>query len=323
VTGIDTIWYNISVDSAHYLNNRPTMRLRVKNTNSSLKVLLKSTAASGIVHYWNVTELTTDVGNWGMPFSAVGVGSTAGDNLNGISEPSCSDDVISVAAYATQYQTSGSSMAGGAIASFSSIGPRYDGTMKPDIAAPGVSIISSMSSFTDASFTSISSVPFNGRTYHFAKLSGTSMASPMVAGIAALILDANPYLSARQVKEIIMQTARQDNYTGVIPPEGSPRWGAGKVNAYAAVQLALITVGQQEIQQEISWSIYPNPVAETLNLNKLTISIDEVEIVDLTGKIIRKKVENNSISLQNVESGTYWLRLLINGKIEQQKFIKL
>jgi hypothetical protein len=231
--------------------------------------------------------------------------------------------VISVAAYATQYQTSGTSMAGGAIASFSSIGPRYDGTMKPDIAAPGVSIISSMSSFTDASFTSISSVPFNGRTYHFAKLSGTSMASPMVAGIAALILDANPYLSARQVKEIIMQTARQDNYTGVIPLEGSPRWGAGKVNAYAAVQLALITVGQQEIQQEISWSIYPNPVAETLNLNKLTVSVEDVEIADLTGKIIRKKVENNSISLQNVESGTYWLRLFVNGKIEQQKFIKL
>jgi hypothetical protein len=85
----------------------------------------------------------------------------------------------------------------------------------------------------------------------------------------------------------------------------------------------LITVGQQEIQNEISWSIYPNPVAETLNLNKLTVSVEDVEIVDLTGKIIRKKVENNSISLQNVESGTYWLRLLINGKIEQQKFIKL
>jgi hypothetical protein len=125
------------------------------------------------------------------------------------------------------------------------------------------------------------------------------------------------------VKEIIMQTARLDNFTGVIPSEGSPRWGAGKVNAYAAVQLALITVGQQEIQNEISWSIYPNPVAETLNLNKLTVSVEDVEIVDLTGKIIRKKVENNSISLQNVESGTYWLRLLINGKIEQQKFIKL
>jgi hypothetical protein len=323
VTGIDTIWYNISADSAHYLNNRPTMRLRVKNTNTSLKVVLKSTALSGTVHYWNVTELTTDVGNWGMPFSAVGTGSTAGDNQNGISEPSCSDDVISVAAYATQYQTSGTSMAGGAIASFSSIGPRYDGVMKPDISAPGVSIISSMSSYTDASFTSVASIPFNGRTYHFAKLSGTSMASPMVAGIAALILDANPYLSARQVKEIIMQTARQDNYTGVIPVEGSPRWGAGKVNAYAAVQLALVTVGQQEIKNDVSWSIYPNPVAENLNITNLPTMDQEVEIIDITGKVIRKKVENNSISLQHLDSGTYWLRIQIKGKIEQQKFIKL
>jgi subtilisin family serine protease len=299
------------------------MRLRVKNTNTSLKVLLKSTAVSGTVHYWNVTELTTDVGNWGMPFSAVGTGSTAGDNLNGISEPSCSDDVISVAAYATQYQTSGTSMAGGAIASFSSVGPRYDGVVKPDIAAPGVSIISSMSSFTDASFTSVLSVPFNGRTYHFAKFSGTSMASPMVAGIAALILDANPYLSARQVKEIIMQTARQDNYTGVIPPEGSTRWGAGKVNAYAAVQLALVTVGQQEIKNDISWSIFPNPAVENLNIANLPSSVQEIEIIDLTGKVIRRKIENNSISIQSLESGSYWLRLLINGKIEQQKFIKL
>jgi subtilisin family serine protease len=299
------------------------MRLRVKNTNTSLKVVLKSTALSGTVHYWNVTELTTDVGNWGMPFSAVGTGSTAGDNQNGISEPSCSDDVISVAAYATQYQTSGTSMAGGAIASFSSIGPRYDGVMKPDISAPGVSIISSMSSYTDASFTSVASIPFNGRTYHFAKLSGTSMASPMVAGIAALILDANPYLSARQVKEIIMQTARQDNYTGVIPVEGSPRWGAGKVNAYAAVQLALVTVGQQEIKNDVSWSIYPNPVAENLNITNLPTIDQEVEIIDITGKVIRKKVENNSISLQHLDSGTYLLRIQIKGKIEQQKFIKL
>jgi subtilisin family serine protease len=149
------------------------------------------------------------------------------------------------------------------------------------------------------------------------------MASPMVAGIAALILDANPYLSARQVKEIIMQTARLDNFTGVIPSEGSPRWGAGKVNAYAAVQLALITVGQQEIQNDFSWSIYPNPAKENIYISNFPSSIQEVELIDLSGKVTRKKLENNSISLQNLQSGTFWLRVMVNGKIEQQKFIKL
>ncbi len=323
VTGVDTIWYNISADSAHYLNNRPQMRLRVKNTNTALKVILKSTALSGTVHYWNVTELTTDVGNWGMPFSVSGSGTVAGDNLNGISEPSCSDDVISVAAYATQYQTSGTATAGGAIASFSSYGPRYDGGMKPDITAPGVNVISSMSSFTDAAFTSSGSVDFNGRTYHFAKLSGTSMASPMVAGVSALILDANPYLSARQVKDIIMQTARQDNFTGVIPVGGSNRWGAGKINAYAAVQLALNTIGLTEVKDDFSWSIYPNPVMNEIIISSFNEAYQSIEIVDLFGKIICKPLNNYKVNISDLQSGTYWLRLTINGKIEQQKFIKL
>jgi hypothetical protein len=322
VTGIDTIWYNVSADSAHYLNNRPTMRLRVKNTNTSLKIILKSTAESGTVHYWNVTELTNDVGNWGMPFSTSGAGTIAGDKLNGISEPSCSDDVISVAAYATQYQTSGTSTAGGAIASFSSFGPRYDGVMKPDISAPGVNIVSSMSSYTDYTFTSIDNVNFNGRTYHFAKMSGTSMASPMVAGVSALILDANPYLSARQVKEIIMQTARQDNFTGVIPPEGSNRWGAGKINAYAAVKLALETAGMENPPVELMWSVYPNPVMNELHFTIVEELPKTVEIFDITGNYFEKPIINGKVYVSDLPAGQYFIKILIDGKVQQDKFIK-
>ena len=322
VTGIDTIWYNISADSAHYLNNRPTMRFRVKNTNASLKIILKSTAESGTVHYWNVTELTNDVGNWGMPFSPSGTGTIAGDKFNGVSEPSCSDDVISVAAYTTQYQTSGTSTAGGAIASFSSFGPRYDGVMKPDISAPGVNIISSMSSYTDYTFTSLDNVNFNGRTYHFAKMSGTSMASPMVAGVSALILDANPYLSARQVKEIIMQTARQDNFTGNIPPEGSSRWGAGKINAYAAVQLALVTAGMENPPVELMWSVYPNPVMNELHFTIVEELPKTVEIFDITGNYFEKPIINGKVYVSDLPAGQYFIKILIDGKVQQDKFIK-
>ena len=80
---------------------------------------LFSAANSGTVHNWNVTELTNDVGNWGMPFSAYGTGSISGDNENGISEPSCADDVISVAAYASGWVTPTGVTTGGAMASFS------------------------------------------------------------------------------------------------------------------------------------------------------------------------------------------------------------
>jgi subtilisin family serine protease len=321
VVNQDTIFYNISADAAHPLNGKPQMRLRVKNTNTSLRVQLQSTATSGTVHYWNVTELTSNVGNWGMAFLAAGTGTSSGDNQNGISEPSCADDVISVAAYATQYATNSGSLVGGALASFSSKGPRYDGTMKPDIAAPGVAIASAISSFTDGNYSSVATTVFNNTNYRYAKFSGTSMASPMVAGVVALMLEANPYLSAAQVKQIIMETARQDNYTGQIPAEGSPLWGAGKINAYAAVQLAVQTLGVLPGSAILEWSVYPNPVQNYLHFTIVELP-DFAEIIGLDGKRYWVAIENGKMTVQDLPTGQYFVRLHQNGRIQQAPFIK-
>jgi hypothetical protein len=323
VVNADTVWYNISADAAHPQNGKPQMRLRVKCTNTGFRVMLKSQADSGLVHYWNVTELSTDVGNWGMPFSVYGVGTTAGNTQHGVSEPSVTTSLISVAAYGSQYFTPGGSPVGGSIASFSSIGPRYDGVLKPEIAAPGVAVGSSISSYTDNSFTQVASVSFNGRTYPFAKFSGTSMASPMVTGIVALILEANPYLSPAQIKDIIIQTAREDSYTGIIPTNGSPQWGWGKINAYAAVKLALVTVGTEEIEQEMHWSVYPNPVMKDLRFTVVDELPTKVQIVDQMGKIYLRTVQNASVNVSDLPAGTYWVRVDFNGRIQQQQFIKL
>jgi subtilisin family serine protease len=322
VVNQDTIWYNISADAAHPLNGRPQMRLRVKNTHANLRIQLHSTASSGTVHYWNVTELITEVGNWGMAFLAAGSGTTSGDNQNGISEPSCADDVISVAAYATQYATASGSLVGGALASFSSKGPRYDGAMKPDIAAPGVGIASAISSFTDGNYTSVANTNFNNTTYHFAKFSGTSMAAPMVAGVAALMLEANPYLSSAQVKEIMMQTARQDSYTGAIPNEGSPQWGAGKINAYAAVQLAVQTLGVLDTKPQIEWSVYPNPVQHYLHFTIVELP-PYAEVIALDGTRYWVAIDHGQMSVDELPSGAYYIRLHQNGCIQQAPFIKI
>jgi serine protease AprX len=58
------------------------------------------------------------------------------------------------------------------------------------------------------------------------------MAAPHVAGVVALMLDANPLLTPQQIKQIVAQTA--------TPMPGYQAWeaGAGYVNAYAAVQRA-------------------------------------------------------------------------------------
>ena len=322
VAGADTIFYNIAADSAHPLNQKPQMRLRVKCTNTSLKILLKSTAVDGTVNYWSVTELTTDVGNWGMPFSYSGTGTTPGDADHGISEPSCSDDVISVAAYAPSYLTPGGASVGGGLASFSSHGPRYDGVMKPDIAAPGVSICSAISSFTDANYTTISSLTFNNKTYDYAKFSGTSMSGPVVAGVCALILEANPWLTAAQVKQLIKETARTDNFTGVIPALGSPLWGMGKLNAYAAVEEALALVDVPENTLENNWNVYPNPVIEILHFTLVDELPKACTVVDAQGKCIVLPIQDERVSVKHLKSGQYTLQITMKGRNQSVSFIK-
>lgn len=321
--GSDTIFYNISADSAHPLNQKPQMRLRVKCTNTSYKILLKSTAGSGVVNFWNVTELTNDVGNWGMPFSYAGAGTVGGDTDHGISEPSCSDHVISVAAYAPRYTTAGGTSVGGGLANFSSHGPRYDGVMKPDIAAPGVSICSAISSFTDAAYTTVQSINFNNKTYDFAKFSGTSMSGPVVAGICALVLQANPLLSAHQVKEIIQTTARQDNFTGVIPSEGSPLWGKGKVNAYAAVQEALEMTALPENVLDNSWSIYPNPVIEILHFTLIDELPQTCTVIDECGERFDLPILHEKVNVKQLAPGKYIMQILLNGILQTKAFVKV
>ncbi|MFK7786236.1 MAG: S8 family peptidase [Crocinitomicaceae bacterium] len=324
VVGTDTIFYNLSCDDAYPSNGRPQARLRVKRPSSSAyRVVLKAQSTSGTVHFWNITELTTDVGNWGMPFSSLGSEYTAGDDSNGIGTPACSNTAITVAAYSSSFYTGGGTLAGGALANFSSTGPLMNDTLKPDISAPGIQVTSSMSSFTDASYSTVTSVDFNGRTYDFARLSGTSMASPVVAGVVALILDANPTLTTAQVKDIIIQTAREDNHTGVIPSEGDVNWGHGKINAYLAVQTALGVVGTVEIEQDFDWSVYPNPAVETISLRGLEDeSIQSITLLDINGAVVLDSDATQFLSVANLRAGMYFVRIVRNGKVEQQKFVK-
>lgn len=323
VVGTDSIFFNLSCDAAYPTNGRPQARLRVKRPTGSYRIVLKAQAPSGTVHFWNVTELTSDVGNWGMPFSSLGSGYTAGNDSNGIGAPACTFSAISVAAYASNFYTAGGTLAGGALANFSSVGPLINDTLKPDIAAPGVAVGSSMSSYTDAAYTAIESVDFNGRTYDFARLSGTSMSSPVVAGVVALILDANPTLTPAQVKDILIQTAREDNHTGVIPSSGDVQWGHGKINAYHAVQLALGVVGTVEMTQNLDWTISPNPASHYIALNGLDeTSIESILVIDMSGKIVSNSQFVNNISVSDLTEGMYFVRIIRNGKVEQQKFVK-
>lgn len=317
----DTIFYNLSMDAAYPTNNRPQMRLRVKKNETAYKIILKATAAEGTVHFWNVTETTTDVGNWGMEFQSFGAGTTAGDPFYGIGIPACTESAISVAAHTASYLSVSGTEFGGNPANFSSYGPLIDESMKPDISAPGVSVASSISSYTDNSFVEAVSITFEGRDYPFARLSGTSMSSPVVAGISALILEANPYLSPWQVKIIIQQTAREDDFTGEIPIGGSTKWGMGKIDAYHCVIKALYTTGWEEIDKPLTWSIYPNPSSSIISIGGINGAVQSIQLFNLAGELVGIAEDPNLISIQHLPSGTYILRLIVDDHVEQAKFI--
>lgn len=318
VIGNDTIFFNLASENVNPLNQRPNMRLRVKNRFSGYSVVLHSAADEGTVHYWNVTELTTGVGNWGVSFTNLGAGGPTPDAKYSIGEPACSPDVITVAAYQSSYQTAQGNPAGGAIASFTSWGPLYNGAIKPDIAAPGVSVISSISSYTDQGPSTISSanVTFNGRTYKFGSLSGTSMSSPCVTGIVSLMLDANPTLTPAEVKEIIKTTARTDNFTGTISAPGHERWGMGKINAYAAVLTAvepLLSQGEL-MSRPGDMIVYPNPASDKLYvLLPDDLQPEETRLITMTGSVVLRSMNENIANLGDLPDG-YYIMEVISGE---------
>ncbi|WP_176545163.1 S8 family serine peptidase [Bacillus sp. AFS041924] len=114
---------------------------------------------------------------------------------------------------------------GNKLASFSSRGPaRITYDIKPEVTAPGVAVFSTVPSYMHGADQ------IGKYEYAYDNLSGTSMASPNVAGVAALLKQANPNLTPAQIKETLMNTA--DPLNGDYSVFES---GAGQVDPYEAI----------------------------------------------------------------------------------------
>jgi subtilisin family serine protease len=138
---------------------------------------------------------------------------------------------------------------------FSSKGPVENTfAIKPDVAAPGVSIYSSV---------------LNNQYEYY---NGTSMASPHVAGAAALLLDKNPTWTPAMIKGALMGTADNSNATTIWDQ------GAGRIDVLAAIQSELvfapgsISLGVSD-QSSSSWV-----TVKTITLENLTASDQNVTL---------------------------------------------
>ncbi|MFI7417905.1 S8 family serine peptidase [Nonomuraea sp. NPDC049684] len=147
------------------------------------------------------------------------------------------------------------------LASFSSRGPRaVDGALKPDIAAPGVGIVAAR-----AAGTSLGS-PVDDL---YSSLNGTSMATPHVAGAAALLAQQHPSWDGQRLKAALMSTAKDAGFSAY-------EQGAGRVDVARAVSQAVTST-----TPNLDYGIVPVDVNDTAD-KTLTYANDGTAEVTLT-----------------------------------------
>ena len=145
-----------------------------------------------------------------------------------IGSPGCASNAITVASYTSKSKYTdidGKEREMGleldTISEFSSEGPLRNGAQKPDIAAPGAMIVSALSSDANVNRSMI----INSK---FVALAGTSMATPFVTGLVALLLQRNPKLDPETLKELLCKNC---SIPGKEKGTFDPKWGFGLINA--------------------------------------------------------------------------------------------
>jgi minor extracellular serine protease Vpr len=317
-------------------NGRP--RLTINLFNKTLdSVLVTVKAQDGKLHLWNeyyyygyTNSYLCDFESYGYPWAE------AGNTETTVSDMGSSGSVLLVGAYVSKIgwrdvnsnSWSYSSETIGKIASFSSRGPLANGTIKPDITAPGLTMGTATNSFnskytpTGASSSYLVAAytePVTNKKYYYSEFTGTSASAPVTSGVVALMLEANPTMSPAQVKRILQQTAIKDTHTGALPPQGDNTWGPGKINAYAAVKLATQETGLYSFSGiKLDCALFPNPNNGRFTLDYTTAQREEllVEIYDLKGMLVYRTnwgVENGNntkdIDLSSREKGLYFIKV--------------
>ncbi len=321
VNGNDTMHYDVMTESSNPLCQRPHILLNVEKV-SGYNITLVLTADSGtLVHAWNVCNVENHAGNVGCDF-------INGDNRYGIGEPGCAEKTLTVAAHIADRIRQDTIYNCGDLTNFSSLGPTLDGRNKPEISAPGNSVVSSASSFADLSgYTPVHTAISGGKVYKWVAMSGTSMSSPAVSGVVALMLQANPNLTVDQVREIIFTTARNDEKTGALHANDSISyaWGHGKIDALRCVNAAYDKLSIEEAARHTTpLTIYPNPATDHIVVLTGSNMPSTMQIFSIDGRLVKiQQIAGEAVvELGTLARGVYIVRLQDRVGVRTAKIVK-
>lgn len=210
-------------------------------------------------------------------------------NHNTLGAPADGDSVIAV----------GSVTSSGSRSSFSSVGPTVDGRIKPDLMAMGSDDYHAC----------------NWNNTCYGNGSGTSYSCPILAGAAALLLQADPSLTPMQLAALMKNTASLSN-------NPNNQYGWGIINTYAAVQLIVTGVNNTTEIPEGYYILqnYPNPFNPSTKIRFAVPEKSQVKLAlyDVLGRELAiildeelnpgvKEVELNGSDLS---SGIYLVRMI-------------
>ena len=184
------------------------------------------------------------------------------------------------------------------IASFSSRGYSYDGRVKPDIISQGVET---------ACYN-----PFNMLEFS----NGTSLATPVAAGMCACLWQAMPCYTSTQIMQMIRESGHLYN-------NPNPEFGYGIPNFY---QIYASHVGINDYKP-LTLSIYPNPVTDKLNILNPDGNIQTVTLYNASGQLVLQTAVPHSpileINVSSLPNGFYiGTATLNNHQTATFKFVK-
>ncbi len=193
---------------------------------------------------------------------------------------------------------------------FSSIGPSFDGRVKPDVCAKGLN------------------ATVQGANGSVSTSSGTSFSGPIMAGMVTCLWQAYPNKTNMEIIEAVRQASSQYHVPDVYKGYGIPNFGLAGL---------LLSVEEMPEMPKDFINVYPNPFDRFLNTEFITEITEnapveiKIELTDMAGKVMYLKITNSSavnynhlsfLDLEDLPKGMYILRITTPQKAYNEKVLK-